>query len=343
MTYSASKKILAPDINGFSTNNHYNLNQVWSTGSGDYGYGLTSKLVDDITATVYQSFPVVNAADKISYTHWTQLIKYINAAATHQGIKDLLTSMVFRDESINPGDSKRIRVISNQIESALTDNLKLISDNRLNAAAQGNDITSTITTTTTWNDKLTATFEIKFPSHDKARYFFNAGGQFKFSSSHSKTVANTVNNLLNDICSNAGTLVFSSGTAKIGGISFNPITKVGGGGLASSSSIANNDYGFNYFSGSSYTYAANSSVTLFTQSGDVGYRNLQAGSRMIISANYNKSGTFKFTIVLDEVPNGYIANAGTNINLVVKQPTSLYLVNTSNWSAPTITTSISTT
>jgi len=304
MTYSASNKIIAPDINGYITNNQYNLNRIWSTGDGSYGYGLTTQLNEGAGYPVYQSFPLVAINDPIKFTHWAQLVKYIGQAATHQGMQDYLQPMTFSDENGNPGNTKRIRTISDTATSAIANNLKLITDYRLRAAAQGSDIAYTATSSQSWKDKLTVTFTVTFSNHDLARYFFNSGGQFKFSAAHSGTVNNTINNLIADIASDAGTLVISSDTTAIGNIAYTGFTKVGGAGLAPRSSIASTSYGFHHLASGLYT--ADTDLTIFT-------------------------------IVLDEVPNNATVNSGTKISLVVKQPATTYLQNTSNWANPAVT------
>jgi hypothetical protein len=341
MTYSASNKIIAPDINGYITNNQYNLNRIWSTGDGSYGYGLTTQLNEGAGYPVYQSFPLVAINDPIKFTHWTQLIKYINQAATHQGMQDYLQPMTFSDENGNPGNTKRIRTISDSATSAIANNLKLITDYRLRAATQGSDIAHTATSSQSWKDKLTVTFTVTFANHDKARYFFNSGGQFKFSAAHSGTVNNTINNLIADITSDAGTLVISSDTTAIGNIAYTGFTKIGGAGIAPRSSIASTSYGFNHLASGSYT--ADTDLILFTQYGEIKYKNYGAGqgystgTTLVLSAKYNKAGRFIFTIVLDEVPNNATVNSGTKISLVVKQPATTYLQNTSNWANPAVT------
>ena len=341
MTYSASNKIIAPDINGYITNNQYNLNRIWSTGDGSYGYGLTTQLNEGAGYPVYQSFPLVAINDPIKFTHWAQLVKYINQAAVHQGVQTSLQSMTFSDENGNPGNTKRIRTISDTATSAIANNLKLITDYRLRAAAQGSDIAYTATSSQSWKDKLTVTFTVTFSNHDLARYFFNSGGQFKFSAAHSGTVNNTINNLIADIASDAGTLVISSDTTAIGNIAYTGFTKVGGAGLAPRSSIASTSYGFHHLASGLYT--ADTDLTLFTQYGEIKYKNYGAGqgystgTTLVLSVKYNKAGRFIFTIVLDEVPNNATVNSGTKISLVVKQPATTYLQNTSNWTNPTVT------
>jgi hypothetical protein len=188
------------------------------------------------------------------------------------------------------------------------------------------------------------TFTVTFSNHDLARYFFNSGGQFKFSAAHQGTVNNTINNLIADITSDAGTLVISSDTTSIGNIAYTGFTKVGGAGIAPRSSIASASYGFHYLS--SATYTADSDLTLFTQYGEIRYGNYGAGTTdtgtsLVLRVKYNKAGRFIFTVILDEVPNNAAVNSGTAINLVVKQPATTYLQNTSNWSNPTVTQSIS--
>ena len=70
MTYSSGGLIQATDYNGFvSTTAGANLNDIWSTGSGDKGWGQTV-------------VPTVSAAGTVTATQWASLVNDIATAGT---------------------------------------------------------------------------------------------------------------------------------------------------------------------------------------------------------------------------------------------------------------------
>lgn len=212
MTYSLGGLIEATDYNGFTTNNANNVNAIWSTGSGDKGYGQTPAL------------GTVAPEATVTATQWASLINNIKTMADHQGTAFSYTAPVAGD------------TIS--FLSSLSANINSITTNRGNAAARGTQYTSWTGTssqvdptgngTQTWT--LTFTHTITFPSADQARYFFNAGGMVKWETSKSSTgtVADTewndlANTLVGDIYITGGT-----GTQTISGTAYTGTTIVGG-------------------------------------------------------------------------------------------------------------------
>jgi hypothetical protein len=73
MTYTSGSLILADDYNGFvSTNVGANVNDIWSTGASDAGYGQTA-------------LSTVAAPGTITATQWASLVNTISSMASHQG------------------------------------------------------------------------------------------------------------------------------------------------------------------------------------------------------------------------------------------------------------------
>ena len=191
MTYSAGSTILASDFNSFvgptasGGTAGANLNDIWSTGSGDKGWGQT--------AVANPSAPsVVTAANQ-----WTSLVNNLATAGTQTG-----TSMTSRTA---PTAGNTITILS-----ALNTDLTNATTNRGNAVVSGTEYgTFTGTTsktsatgsgTSAWT--ITFTHTVTFPSADQARYFWNAGGivRLKYGKSSTGTTADTIWNALAGYC-----------------------------------------------------------------------------------------------------------------------------------------------
>lgn len=212
MAYTAGSTILATDYNGFVSTNSDNINKVWSTGTGDYGYGQTA-------------VSTVSAAATVTATQWSTLNSRISSTASHQG-----TTITSR---ANPTAGSTISILS-----ALGTDITAINTNRRNAAASGaqyTTITGTNSKTTTTGSgtsswTLTFTNTISFASANAFRWFFNAGGRIKLETS--KTSTGTVadpewndlaTTLMSDLFITGGT-----GSAVIAGTTYNGTLRSGG-------------------------------------------------------------------------------------------------------------------
>lgn len=210
MAYSSSGLIEATDYNGFvSTTSGANVNNVWSTGSTDSGWG------QDALATVA-------AAGSITATQWGSLVNTISSMGSHTG-----TSITARSAPI----------AGNTIEilAALNTDLTNITADRLNAVANGTQFTgytgtNSKTAATTGAFTITFVNTVTFASADAARYFFNAGGRIKIDVSKTATGAlgdPEWNDLANTL---SGDIFITGGTATqtIAGANYTGTTKIGG-------------------------------------------------------------------------------------------------------------------
>lgn len=310
MTYAISGLVQAADYNGFVSTNTPNVNAVWSTGSGNTGYGQTA-------------LATVSAGGIMKASSFLNLITTINTSASHQGTT--LGSYV----DSTPAAGEPIRYESNMLS-----NINLISTNRLNAVAQGSTSTTTATTVATWSDYLIFTFTVTFTSHDATRYFFNAGGQIGFNFSHPSAVGANIQ--IQDVCNDTGTVWLSSptsGTATLAGVNYNGVTKIGGNYPAGETISANT--GFYALSGTTQQ--------LFQQNGEATYIYSGQTVYLRISASYNGSGVLTFTVLIDEVYPLYpytpsTISAGTQANLILRPPSTTFLSNT--WGSQTVISSI---
>ena len=213
MTYTSGGLIQATDYNGFvSTTSGANVNNVWSTGSGDAGWGQAA-------------LATVSATNTITATQWASLVNTLVSMGAHTG-----TTITARTA---PTAGQTISILA-----ALNTDLTNITANRQNAVANGSQFTGWTgtnsktagTSGSPWS--ITFTNTVTWASADAARYFFNAGGRIKIDVS--KTATGTTgdpewNDLANTLC---GDIFITGGSATqtIAGTAYTGTTKIGGSG-----------------------------------------------------------------------------------------------------------------
>lgn len=169
MTYTAGSLIEASDYNGFVNTNGSNVNEVWSTGTSDRGWGQTA-------------LSTVSVGGTVTATQWASLVNTISSMGSQTG-----TTITSRTAPV-VGDTIAIL-------AALDTDLTNIETNRGNAAGSGTAISAfsgaTAKTTATGSGQaswtITFTHTITFASADAARYFWNAGGLVKIMYGKSST------------------------------------------------------------------------------------------------------------------------------------------------------------
>ena len=194
MTYTSGGLIEATDYNGFvSTTVNANVNDVWSTGSSDKGWGQTA-------------LSTVSATNLVTATQWASLVNTIATMGSQTG-----TSITSR---VAPTTGQTINILS-----AVNTDLTNINTNRNNAALSGTQYTAWTGTNSKTGTTSGATWSIvfvntvTFPSAAQARYFFNAGGRIKLDVSKTATGQTgdpEWNDLANTLC---GDIFFTTGTS----------------------------------------------------------------------------------------------------------------------------------
>ena len=169
MTYTVGGLIEATDYNGFVATSANNINKVWSTGTGDSGWGQTA-------------IGQVSVGGTVTATQWATLVA--NLATSGSQTNSTLTSRT------QPVAGNTISILAN-----VATDINTITNNRGNAAASGTEYgifsgttsktTATGSGTTAWT--ITFTHTVTFASADAARYFFNAGGIVKLQYGKSST------------------------------------------------------------------------------------------------------------------------------------------------------------
>ena len=224
MAYSSGGLIQATDFNGFaSTTASANVNDIWSTGSGDKGWGQTA-------------LSTVSAGGVVTATNWASLVNTISSMGSQTG-----TAITTRTA---PTTGNLIQVLA-----ALNTDLTNITTNRNNAVANGSQFTgwsgtNSKTAATSGSFTITFTNTVTFASAAAARYFFNGGGRIKLDVSKTSTGAlgdPEWNDLANTLCGD----IFFTGAATsktIAGVAYTGTTKIGGTGTPSTLSTATGFY-----------------------------------------------------------------------------------------------------
>jgi hypothetical protein len=205
MTYNAYELISASDYNSrWST-----INNVWSSGSGSFGWGQPS-------LSAVSAGTRINAGFSGSPVEWASLVTTLNNISTHEnGSSAGITVPVTYDliQWISNFDSTMNTLCDVGATNNRFGNYALFNDQGL----------ATSNYSSTWgtpaNPQIQNIATIVWPSGNAARYFFNAGGRVNLQISYSGS-STPQNNNWATVCSNAGTMwvqaIQSGGTASSG-------------------------------------------------------------------------------------------------------------------------------
>jgi hypothetical protein len=304
MSYAQFQTIAAADYNGLvganpgSTANA--LNTVWATGSGFAGYGQTAEAN-------------VAVGDTITAAKWANIVTKTANSATHQGSS--LSAVT------TPTVGGTITYLAN-----IPTNLGTIYSNKLNAASQGTTAPTTVTRSGTWNNQLTFTFTATFANGDATRYFFNSGGQVKFTFSH--PTGSTIDNSLNALATACGTIALSApttGTATIAATSYNGVTKVGGSGTVNTIATNNGYY--------SWSTANTLAFKQLVASAPAGYTNTNINLNVKTNGAVGSNGDVGNVITIyaqfaELTSTGLTAATGTAVTMTVVPPEVTNIANT---------------
>jgi hypothetical protein len=213
MTYTVGGLIEATDYNGFVNTGANNINKVWSTGTGDSGWGQTN-------------ISTVSVGGTVTATQWATLVA--NLATAGQQTSSTLTSRT------QPVAGNTISILAN-----VATDINTITNNRGNAAASGTEYgifsgtTSKTTATGSGQSAWTITFThtVTFASADALRYFFNAGGivRLKYGKSSTGTDVDADWNTLAGYCGSINlTGRVNSNSQLIAGTTYTGTTRIGG-------------------------------------------------------------------------------------------------------------------
>ena len=174
MTYAVSGLIQAGDYNGFVGNTAPSSAYASSlaatdkvaaligVGYGDRGYGQTSTNVAPTSTGV-----------AVSAGQWNNLLNVMSTLNTHQGSGLTLQPTVASGGTIT-------------YQSSIPTNIATLDTNRLLSNITQMTVSSALTSSisTPWNGTITHVFTVNFGTEDAARYYFNSGGQIRWSGSN---------------------------------------------------------------------------------------------------------------------------------------------------------------
>jgi hypothetical protein len=188
-----------------------------------------------------------------------------------------------------------------------------------------------VITQTTWKDKVIVTHIVTFESGDKARYFFNSGGQLGLTFSFESPTSSAIDQLFTTLGTNSGGVILGAAapnsSTTVATVNYAGTTKIGGSGSAY----------VNYNVG--YYELTKSYQTIFTQKATgtpAGYLNSNitvfAKSNGTQGTHSDNGSTITFQTVWDQIPNGiYVtgstAPAGVTTSVNIRYPSTEFISN----------------
>lgn len=221
MTYSIGGLIEATDYNTFAGNTTAGLNRVWSTGSGDAGWGQTS-------------ISTVSSSGVVTATNWATLVNTLSTTGSQS-----TTTLTSRTAPVTGNLVAILANVQTDITNCTTNRGNATSSGTISTTWTGSIAKTTDTGTTTkpgtaWTIVWTQT--ITFASADAARYFWNAGGLVRLDMSKTST-GRDIDSDWNSFVGTVGTLFVSgrvnSAAQTIAGVSYTGFTRSGGSGTPS--------------------------------------------------------------------------------------------------------------
>jgi hypothetical protein len=169
MTYASGGLIQASDFNTRVAS----VNQLWGTGSGNYGYGQST------TVATNSSGSVVPATD------WATLIARMQSMQQHQ----------FNNTTGVPSQPSAGGIIT--YLSTVDTEITSLQNNRFTTYTNNVTTYASTNNATTWHTSSVKTFTITFGSDNQARYFFNCGGYIQVVSDSNTITPATWNSFVN--------------------------------------------------------------------------------------------------------------------------------------------------
>lgn len=306
-TLASDFNTLIGTVNGSTANK---LNSFWGVGYGNAGYGQTQ--INELAS-----------GGPVNATNWASLFSTLTKASLHQNTSITALPTVTTGSRID-----YISTLPTDITSCYT--------NRLNTAAQGTSATYTGQRNTQWSNAVTFTHQVIFESGDKARYFFNAGGQIAMNFAINGG-SSTINSLFRTLATACGTITLSAptstSTANIAGTNFTGITRTGGSGTPTTLST---DTGY-YSLTTTDTVVFKQLATGLTPSGYVNSFISVSMRTNGAQGAYGDAGSVVYiTTTFDEVPNNLVVDGITNVFCVIRFPSTNNL--TASWGSVTVST-----
>jgi hypothetical protein len=190
LDYNAIQKIIGAVLGSGGTN------PATNAADATYGYGQT------VASSQVSQFAI------ISVNQWNNLRNDLLVARQHQS---------GADESGNLALPTLDTKIAEADRAAYLSFANVINTNRLVTPPSSQSSFSTVSTATrsvAWTSSISMTFTVTFTSTDHMRYFFNTGGNFKFSASLTNYTTSGVSKFVNEswytLLSNMGVITFGA-------------------------------------------------------------------------------------------------------------------------------------
>lgn len=215
MSYAPNQIVTRNDFNNLvsSTNEIFNDTHINETieALANHGYGQTPAV------------QTVTLGEQITASKWNAIFSAVKSCANHQGTAPGAFPTAESTGSIITAYNDLLTTIDN------------IKTNRLNVDPGSLSVTSngtklTVTRTTSWTGTIYHEFEVNFGNYNTARYFFNSGGQIRFSASRTGGTSNSQNTAFSNLLTSAGTIIFghtdtmTTGTGTTSAIGFYNLT-----------------------------------------------------------------------------------------------------------------------
>ena len=332
MTYTVGGLIQATDYNGFaSTTSNANVNDIWSTGSGDKGYGESA-------------LSTVSAAGIVTATNWASLVNNIAAMGSHTN-----TTITSRAA---PVSGNTIQILAD-----LNTDLTNITTNRGNAAASGTEygIFSGTTSktgatgsgTAAWT--ITFTHTITFASANAQRYFFNAGGIIRIQYGKSST-GQDADDAWNTFAGKCGGIFLTgrvnSTTNTIAGQAYTGTTRIGGTGGTQTTLATTTGY-YQLTGSPTVIFKLNDDVAPYSGEYIETSATATSGTVLTLVTVWNSDGSSGAGTSANISGGTAVTSPATSIGaatapttLVTYRPPSSTYLTTASWGTPTIAASV---
>jgi len=169
MTYASGGLIQASDFNTRVAS----VNQLWGTGSGNYGYGQSTTVATNSAGSI------------VPATDWATLIARMQSMQQHQ----------FNNTTGIPAQPTSGSIITylSAVDTAITS----LQNNRFTTYTNSVTNYASTSNSSSWHTSSVKTWTIAFGSDAQARYFFNAGGYIQVVSNGNTITPATWNSFVN--------------------------------------------------------------------------------------------------------------------------------------------------
>lgn len=197
MAVSTGDNITAAQFNSLQSR----VENVMGTGSGDSGYGQTLSSAQVAVTDTVQATDMINIKTDIDKANNHQI-------GSNSSISAIAVGKVIGADATGDTTSTLTDTTGgfNDYETAVG----VIETNKLSIDSGNSSVESAISSqrTTNWNGIITHDFNITFSDANQRRYFFNAGGEIRFSASRAGGSSYSKNTDWTNMLSNMGTIKF---------------------------------------------------------------------------------------------------------------------------------------